>query len=83
MKTLDEQIARTHEDYINHIKKLIKDGYLSEKNLAPIKCTNCESKELRDNNFSYENHILIGYERECKNCGETAGQWTYGAWETI
>lgn len=75
--------TKTHDDYINEIKGLIKDGYLSEENLAPIKCTYCESKNLKNNNHSFDETILVEYERICKDCGKFAGRWTYGVWETI
>lgn len=68
----------TFEDYIN---QMIKDGYWSEKDLAPLKCHHCGSKNLDDRNHCYENLGCVSYQRFCNDCGEFVSEWSYGHWE--
>ena len=71
----------TPKTYKEYIEQLIKDGYLSPRNIAPLKCVQCDSKNLKDDNFSFEDMTLVEYTRLCKDCGIVAGYWSYGSWE--
>jgi hypothetical protein len=67
----------TFEDYI---KYMIKEGYWAETDLSPLKCHHCESKNLEDKNWSYENMGVVEYERWCNDCCKMVNIWAYGNW---
>ena len=69
---------QTFEDYI---KQMVKDGYWAERDLAPLKCHNCDSNSLEDKNHSFEDSICCSYERWCKDCGKFVNEWSYGHWD--
>jgi len=67
-------------DYNNYLNHLIKKGYLSARNLYPLKCISCKGKNFESKNFDYIEHILCEYDYVCKNCGTINGHWAYGCW---
>ena len=71
----------TPKTYKEYIEQLIKDGYLSPRNIAPLKCVHCDSKNLKDVKQTYEETVLVEYDCRCKDCGKWLGRWSYGTWE--
>lgn len=69
------------ETFKEYIEEQIKQGYLSEKDLAPLKCYHCGSTNLEDKNHSYENLGCVAYDRYCTDCNKLASTWSYGAWD--
>lgn len=79
-REMGDLIVRTFEDYV---QKMIKNGYWSEKDLEPIKCEYCDSKNLEDTNFLVEElgtHCVTEFKRVCKDCEKEVGYWSYGQW---
>lgn len=69
------------ENYEDYINKMIEDGYWSKRDLSPIKCDLCESENLEDINYSFENAMIVSYDRCCKKCKKIVGSWSYGHWD--
>mgnify|MGYP003550396415 CR=1 FL=1 len=67
--------------YEKYLEQLIKGGYLSPRNLAPLKCVHCDSKNLVDTDSCFEDTVMVEYTLKCKECGKVAGYWSYGTWE--
>jgi len=74
----------TFEEYI---EQQIKDGYISEKDLSPLKCWNCESKNFKDYGHDFLDYIhghgvnLLEYKVKCLDCEKDVGYWSYGHWQ--
>jgi len=58
----------------------VKEGYIS-KDGTPLKCFNCESKELKDNITDSTEQGIMEYEKVCINCNKIVGCWAYGHWQ--
>ncbi|WP_310877068.1 hypothetical protein [Priestia megaterium] len=69
-----------NESFESYLNSQIEQGYLDKKDLSPLKCHHCDSENLEDKNFSYENLGLISYERWCNDCGKRVNTWDYGCW---
>lgn len=66
------------------INYLIKLGYL-DKDLCPIKCTMCDSKNLKETNYEIGGYnipegVICEFDVVCKECGQVNGHWSYGGW---
>lgn len=55
-------------------------GYI-DKDLQPLKCTCCGSKELEDCNEEYIDNILVEFDVRCKKCGKILNHYVYGYWD--
>lgn len=76
---MSEPVFKTITEYLNY---MVKEGYMSERDFAPLKCYKCKSKNLEDYDEYYEDHWgIIEYAVRCKDCGQTVGRWSYGHWE--
>jgi hypothetical protein len=65
---------------IDELKKIqIEQGYIKLDG-TPIKCTNCESKNIGIRNEQYIANNLCEYEEYCKDCNTILGYWGYGSW---
>jgi hypothetical protein len=65
----------TEED----IKDRINKGLIND-DLAPIKCT-CWCIEFDDIvKDRLDGHLVLEFERNCKDCGTTCGYWAHGFW---
>lgn len=62
------------------IEKAIKDGYI-DKDLSPLKCGSCNSRNLDETIRSCINDISCEAEIVCVDCGETCGYWAYGGYD--
>ena len=66
------------------VKYMIDNGYLAE-DLTPIKCTKCDSTNIKDSNhqisgWNIPEGVLTEYDAICADCGEILGHWAYGSW---
>lgn len=60
---------------------VIKRGFYDE-NFCPLKCFNCDNKELENCNEDYlDGRILLEYDCKCKKCGKILNHWAYGHWD--
>jgi hypothetical protein len=64
-----------------YIQIMIEDGYWAKEDLQPIKCVDCESKDLEDFDYDYISHMVCEYSRRCKDCNKVLGHWAYGNWQ--
>jgi len=63
-----------------HIQEEFEAGYIDD-NLQPIKCHHCGGKTFKDHPVNVENAGVMEYDRECDNCKEIVGSWSYGHWQ--
>lgn len=78
---VDNNEPNSHDSFESYIKEQIKQGYLSEKDLAPLKCHHCDSENLKDKNHLYENLGCSSFDRYCNDCGKLVNCWSYGCWD--
>lgn len=68
----------TMEEYIDY---MIKEGYRSSNDFAPLKCYDCDSSNLETYDECYEEHwVLVEYSVRCKDCKQHQATWAYGNW---
>lgn len=77
-KQYQEEQVKFHKE----MNKLIEDGYLlnNSEGLVPVKCTSCESTEMKDKTVSTDGGHLSEFSRQCGSCGVSLGYWSYGGW---
>lgn len=46
--------------------------------LNALPCPKCKCKEVKHDNYYYDDHSIVEYSILCKNCGHPMGQWAYG-----
>lgn len=73
-----DEIDVTFEDYM---KRLEREGYISERDGAPLKCLWCDSKDLEEIRL-YEEYMHVETRVICNDCGKHTGLWSYGTWYT-
>lgn len=69
-------MLETYEDYYNH---LLNEGFIREDG-TPLKCFQCESKNLEEYQEYYEEYRRIEFSVRCKDCKEHVNTWVYGNW---
>lgn len=74
------RVSDYDNDFIGYLKQLRIDGYI-DKNFAPLKCQQCDSKELKTAHEYWENDYVVEREVRCDSCDSFAGRWSYGSWE--
>lgn len=77
---VDNSKPNNNDSYENYLDEQIEKGYLSEKDLEPLKCHHCDSNNLEDRNHSFENLGCVSYEKWCNDCGKRVNTWDYGSW---
>lgn len=83
---MKEELLKITKDMTTEecIKYLIDQGYLRE-DLAPIKCTKCDSTNLENGHYeiggwNIPEGVVCEYDCICKDCGQINGHWAYGGW---
>lgn len=71
----------TMEEFVHY---MIDNGYYAD-DLTPIKCTKCNSTNIKDANrqvggWNIPDGVLTEYDAICDDCGEVLGHWAYGGW---
>jgi hypothetical protein len=64
----------------HYINKSVKQGYITP-NGYPLKCHCCNSHNLENCDKYHEEHLVIEYNRRCKDCKTIVGHWAYGHWD--
>jgi hypothetical protein len=68
------------KEWQEELTRNIEQGYIQADG-TPIKCTNCESKNIGMKNEMYISYGLCEYEKYCRDCGQLLGYWAYGHWQ--
>lgn len=70
------------ENWMKEIEENISKGII-DKNLKPIKCPKCNSKDFEDKNEHYigGGHGIAEFDRHCKKCNTICGSWSHGSWQ--
>lgn len=78
---VEEIIHKTEMDFAAYIEDEIRNGFLDEKTLEPIKCPHCNGTSLVYRSHHYESYYVVEYEKWCVPCEKKIGNWSYGHWE--
>ena len=70
------------DERLEEIKQEVERGFRNEKTLEPVRCTQCMGEDFEERNLFYEEYYVVEYEKWCTHCGNIAGRWSYGQWET-
>jgi hypothetical protein len=69
----------TTEEYI---QDMIDGGYRSKEDFAPLKCYQCDSKNLDRHKEYYEGSWgCVEFTVYCKDCKTDVATWSYGGWD--